>query len=114
MMKGKVIFRKFASAFLAAVLLMTLLLPLFSPVKKNAGNVAFNKIYKSLNSPTSQSQSSSASSLNLMEEEEEEYMQESSHEIDCQLSFINAISFFSPSLFFNEHFIEVSGPPPWQ
>jgi hypothetical protein len=110
-MKGKVFFRKIVSLSLIGVLLMTLLCPLLNPVKKNTGKLAF---CKSLNSQTSQSQRSNASTPNLMEEEEEEYTQESANEIDRHLCFITTISFFSPNLFFKEHFIEVSGPPPWQ
>jgi hypothetical protein len=111
-MKGKQLIKKIASLLMVAILLMMLLFPALTAPKKSNDLLTIKTILKGLNNSSSE-QDKIPASMNMVEEEEEEYMTDNVNELPIQLPVITTISFFFPKVFFNEHFVEVSGPPPW-
>jgi hypothetical protein len=99
--------------FLIGVLIGTLFLPILSPraiySERNEGK---NLIIGTLTADASGGQNPIPFSVNLIEEEVE-------HAPPIDKKFTDhppihiTLSFSSPSLYFDEHFTEVSGPPPW-
>jgi hypothetical protein len=112
--KGKAAIKKIISILMIGILIMTVLLPAASNIKKDGSRNSRTKVLRALNNATSGGQNQVPSSMNMVEEEEEEeYTAEQEHALEKQLPIIISFSFFSPNLFFKEHFAEVSGPPPW-
>jgi hypothetical protein len=97
--------------FMIGLLVMTFFIPCLSPVKNLSSSKSLyaKVVTASDNSEPGQSQNQS---VNIVEEEEE-YTTEEECAVETQLPAVITISFSSPNLFFNEHFVEVSGPPPW-
>lgn len=95
------------------ILAITLFLPVLNQKMKYADQkTASVLILKASTSNASGNQSQIPFSINLLEEEIE-HVDEITKDFSANSPVHITITFSSSNLFFDQHFSEVSGPPPW-